>query len=115
MRASEIDEILVSPPRLAILACLADHRWHTFMELKGNTGLADGNLHVQTAKLVAVGYLEQQKLPHGRRTRTSYRMTERGLVRFQTLARQIQGILSKSEGMIRPRPARERTHDDQVW
>jgi len=115
MLANEIDEILVSPPRLALLASLADLRWRTFTELKSETGLADGNLHVQTGKLTAIGYLEQRKLPHGGRTRTSFRVTERGLIRFRAFARQIQGILDKSEGTIKPRLARDRNHDDQVW
>ncbi len=115
MRATQIDEILASPPRLALMACLADARWHTFMELKRDTGLADGNLHVQTKKLTDAGYIELRKLPHGRRTRTTYRVTELGSTRLRLHVQLLQRVLERGAGTIRPRLARDREDDAQVW
>jgi DNA-binding PadR family transcriptional regulator len=115
MRANQIDEILASPPRLALMASLADGRWRTFMELKRDTGLADGNLHVQTRKMTDAGYLELRKLPHGRRTRTTYRVTELGSTRFRLHVQLLQSVLQRGEGTIRPRLARDREDDAQVW
>lgn len=115
MRATQIDEILASPPRLALMASVADGRWHTFMELKLETGLADGNLHVQTTRLIDAAYLEMRKLPHGRRTRTAFRVTELGSTRLRFHVQLLQGVLKQGEGTIRPRPARDREDDAQVW
>lgn len=115
MRVDDLDEILVSPARLAALASLADGRWHTFMDLKRATGLADGNLHVQAGKLADAGYLTRRQEPHGRRTRTSFRITEEGLLRLRLLARSLQAVLERGEGVIRPRPARGRRDDARIW
>lgn len=115
MRASELDEILVSPARLALTASLIDGRWRSFMDLKRTTGLADGNLHVQAGKLVAAGYADIRKIPHGRRTRTSYRLTEHGLLRFRLLSKTLRTTLEHGEGVIRPRPARDRRDDSRIW
>jgi len=115
MRVADLDEVLVSPARLAVLASLADGRWHAFMALKRATGLADGNLHVQTGKLVAGNYLTKRQEPHGRRTRTSFQITEEGLLRFRLLVRDLQAVLERGEGVIRPRPARDRRDDARTW
>ena len=115
MHANQIDEILASPPRLALMGSLADGRWHTFMELKRETGLADGNLHVQTNKLTEAGYVELRKLPHGRRTRTTYRVTELGGTKLRLHVQLLQSVLKRNEGTIRPRLARNRDDDAKVW
>jgi len=115
MRVDDLDEILVSPARLALLASLADGRWHTFMELKRATGLADGNLHVQAGNLATAKYLDRRQEPRGRRTRTSFRITEEGLLRFRFLVRDLQAVLDRGEGVIRPRPVRDRRDDARTW
>jgi DNA-binding PadR family transcriptional regulator len=85
------------------------------MELRSETGLADGNLHVQTTRLVEAGYHELRKLPHGRRTRTAFRVTEWGSTRLRFHVQLLQGVLKDSEGTIRPRLARDREDDAKVW
>ena len=60
---------LTSPARLAILACLVPGEPWSFTELKRQTGIADGNLHVQTRKLEEVGYIEITKGMRGKRGR----------------------------------------------
>ena len=69
MKFSDMDEMLGTPARLAILATVArppsaeedGNRW-SFMALRRETGLADGNLHVQTRKLVDAGYLSRDQI-----------------------------------------------------
>ena len=59
--------MISSSARLAILATLVPGEAIPFTELKRESGLADGNLHVQTAKLAEAGYLEIRKGLRGRR------------------------------------------------
>ncbi|MBK7188681.1 MAG: hypothetical protein IPH86_08430 [bacterium] len=51
MKASDVDDHLGIPARLAIVATLALGQRLTFTGLREQTGLADGNLHVQTRRL----------------------------------------------------------------
>ena len=78
MHVSTIDPQLAAPARLAILATLADGRPWPFSELGDETGIADGNLHVQTRKLAEGGYLAASKARRGGRLVTCYELTESG-------------------------------------
>ena len=49
------------PARLAIIATAAGGERWTFTALGRETGLADGNLHVQTRKLTAAGFLAVER------------------------------------------------------
>ncbi len=109
------DEMVTSPARLAILATLAPGGAVRFTQLKRATGLADGNLHVQTNKLAEAGYLEIRKGLHGRRSITEYRLTELGLTRFRFHVRQLQAVLDSEEGVIQPVLGASRRDDSQVW
>ena len=66
------DEMISSPARLAILAALVPGPPVRFKEMKDATGLADGNLHVQTHKLADAGYLQIRKALQGRRSVTEF-------------------------------------------
>jgi DNA-binding MarR family transcriptional regulator len=111
----DFDENITSPARLSILAALAPGESLSFTDLKRKTGLADGNLHVQTHKLEAVGYLEIQKSMKGRRSFTQFHMTELGLERLKLHVRKLQSILKSADGVIVPVLAGEREDDSQVW
>ena len=78
MKMRALDPLLGTPARLAIMATLADgHDW-TFTELREATGLADGNLHVQTSKLAEGGYVKIRKIKRGSRTATCFRAEDEG-------------------------------------
>jgi len=111
----DFDEIITSPARLSILAALAPGESLCFTDLKRRTGLADGNLHVQTRKLEASGYIEIQKGMKGRRSFTQFHMTELGFERLKLHVRKLQGVVESAEGVIRPVLAGEREDDSQVW
>jgi DNA-binding MarR family transcriptional regulator len=107
--------MISSSARLAILATLVPGRAIPFTDLKQETGLADGNLHVQTGKLAEAGYLEIRKGRRGRRAVTEYRMTELGLERLRLFVRQLEAVLDSEAGIIRPVLASERRDDSEVW
>ena len=89
------DEMISSPARLAILAALVPGPPVRFKEMKDATGLADGNLHVQTHKLADAGYLRIRKALQGRRSVTEFRLTELGLERPQLHVRKLQEVRSE--------------------
>jgi len=115
MKAEEFNEIISSPARLAIIGALVPGDLLSFTELKRTTGLADGNLHVQTRKLEKAGYLEIQKGLRGRRTVTRFKLSERGFEEFKLHVRKLESLLGLAEGVIRPVLAGERKDDSQVW
>ena len=78
MKAKDVEEMLGTPARLAILVTVADGGRWAFTALRDETGLADGNLHVQTRKLTAGGFLSRDRMRLGNRTVTCFELTERG-------------------------------------
>ena len=109
------DDMISSSSRLAILATLVPGEAVPFSELKRESGLADGNLHVQTGKLADVGYLEIRKARRGRRQVTEYRITELGFERFRIFVRELEAVLDSEAGVIQPVLASERKDDSEVW
>jgi len=90
MKASDVDDHLDIPARLAIVATLAQGQRLTFTGLREQTGLADGNLHVQTRRLLAAGYLMGERVQQGGRSVTRFELTERGRLAFLELIRRLR-------------------------
>jgi len=107
--------MISSPARLAILSKLVPGSPVSFSEMKQATGLADGNLHVQTSKLAGAGYLETRKTRLGGRRVTQYQLTELGLERFRQHVRQLQAVLDTEVGVFRPTLGVARRDDSEVW
>lgn len=107
--------MITSPARLAILSTLVPGERVSFSAMKRATGLADGNLHVQTSKLAEAGYVEIRKRRLARRLVTEFRLTELGFERFRLHVRRLQAILDSEAGVIRPVLASERLDDSEVW
>jgi DNA-binding MarR family transcriptional regulator len=106
MKVRDVDELLVLPARLAIVASLAAGGRLTFSALGEETGLADGNLHVQTRRLVEGGYLLRSTERRGRRRVTCFELSDRGRAALQ---RQLERLHTAVEGRARDRsrpPAR---------
>jgi len=93
MKVQELDDLLGAPARLAIIATVAGGERWTFTSLRSETGLADGNLHVQTQKLVAAGYLARERERQGNRTVTCFELTEKGRQAFQNHIRRLNRAL----------------------
>ena len=113
--AKRFDDMISSSARLAILASLVPGEPIPFSDLKRESGLADGNLHVQTGKLADVGYLEIRKARRGGRQVTEYRITELGFERFRIFVRELEAVLDSEAGVIQPVLASERKDDSDVW
>ncbi|MBU8869563.1 MAG: transcriptional regulator [Gemmatimonadales bacterium] len=101
MKAREIDILLGTPARLAITASLADRGPLTFTQLRKETGLADGNLHVQTKRLLEAGYLDAGKMQSGNRILTSFQLTKLGQERYQAHVRMLYKVVSGTLGLSR--------------
>ena len=106
--------MISSPSRLAILAALVPGRPVRFTKMKAETGLTDGNLHVQTHKLANVGYLQINKAPQGRRLVTEFRLTKLGLECFQLHVKKLQKVLDEKTSGAQVAPA-ARPDDSAVW
>ncbi len=101
MKAREIDILLGTPARLAITASLAGGGALTFTQLRLETGLADGNLHVQTKRLLVAGYLDAGKMQSGNRTLTSFQLTKLGREKYVAHIRMLSRVVSGAMGLPR--------------
>ena len=109
------DEMISAPCRLGILTTLVSGEPVSFMAMKAETSLSDGNLHVQTRKLADAGYIAVEKVRKGRRAVTEFRITELGLERFRLYVRQLQQALDQSAGSLEPAQPSHRRDDSAVW
>jgi len=98
VHVAEIDDLLGTPARLAILATVADGGRWTFSALRRETGLADGNLHVQTRRLVGAGYLAASRVRQGNRTVTRFELTAAGRRAMEDHVRRLQAAASRRPG-----------------
>ena len=111
----QFDEMISAPCRLGILATLVPGLPVSFMDMKAETSLSDGNLHVQTRKLADVGYIEIGKRMKGRRTVTEFRITELGLERLRLYVMKLQAVLDAETGVTQASPRAEKADDSAVW
>jgi DNA-binding PadR family transcriptional regulator len=73
-----VDELLLSKIRLAIIGQLVNAAWVSFAELQQSIEATNGNLGSHLAKLVAGGYIKEEKRFEGRRPQSRYRLTSAG-------------------------------------
>lgn len=125
MKAKDLDEILAAPARLAIVATVATlpaqcgvRRW-TFTALRRETGLADGNLHVQARKLTEAGYLHRQQVRQGNRMVTGFELSDRGRRALRVFVGRLRDALEGGSGFSdlsaerrTPKPSED---GSQVW
>ena len=74
----ELDPILHSQLRLAVMSILLSVEEAEFVYLKEKTGATAGNLSVQLDKLNQAEYIEIEKSFVGKKPRTLCRMTDKG-------------------------------------
>ena len=74
----ELNPIIHSQLRLAIMTLLVSVEEADFNYLKEQTNATSGNISVQLDKLSNAGYISVTKEFVGKRTRTSCRLTEEG-------------------------------------
>jgi len=79
----ELDPLLHSQLRLAVMSILIGVESADFVYLKGQTESTAGNLSIQLEKLSEAGYIEIEKTFAGKRTRTVCRITTSGKKAFE--------------------------------
>jgi DNA-binding PadR family transcriptional regulator len=108
--------MISAPCRLGILATLVPGKPVSFTDMKTETSLSDGNLHVQTRKLADVGYINISKTMKGKRSVTEFRITELGLERLRLYVMKLQTVLDAETGATSPAAPRGTAADDSmVW
>ncbi|RLE34096.1 MAG: hypothetical protein DRJ61_05885 [Acidobacteria bacterium] len=111
----DFDRHLTSSARLSIVSALVNSDQLSFTELKTRTGLADGNLHIQTKKLDEDGYLFKTKAPRGGRSVTFFSLSPAGLTAFELHIRKLQRILDSRVTLPRPVSREEYKDASRVW
>lgn len=79
----ELDPILHSQLRLAVMSVLMNLEEADFVYLREKTEATAGNLSVQIDKLSSAGYIEVEKGFVGKKTRTVCRITPKGRQAFE--------------------------------
>lgn len=79
----ELDPLLHSQLRLAVISILMSVDEADFVYLKEKTEATAGNLSVQIDKLSNAGYIQVKKEFVGKKTRTSCRITKQGREAFE--------------------------------
>ena len=91
----ELDPLLHSQLRLAIMSLLIGVEEADFVFLKEETGATSGNLSVQIDKLKEAEYIDVQKTFQGKMQRTVCRITQKGVGAFDEYVQNLQSYLKK--------------------
>ena len=89
----ELDPILHSPLRLAIISLLMKGEDFDFITLKEKTGATSGNISVQLKKLEEAGYIEIQKSFRNNYPYTGVTITKKGLLAFEEYVNSLKDYL----------------------
>lgn len=89
----ELDPLLHSELRLAIISILISVEEADFVYLKEQTKATSGNLSVQLDKLGEAGYIKVERGFEGKRTRTVCRITDEGVQAFESYVEALKGYL----------------------
>ena len=90
----ELDPLLHSQLRLAVMSVLMNLAEADFVYLREKTGATAGNLSVQLDKLSAAGYIEVEKGFVGKKTRTLCRVTAAGRRAFEEYVEPLKEYLN---------------------
>ncbi len=89
----DLDPILHSQLRLAVISLLISVKEAEFTFLKEKTNASAGNLSVQIQKLKEAGYIEVNKKFKDNYPLTSCRITKKGVTAFEQYIKDLQGYL----------------------
>lgn len=89
----ELDPILHSPLRLAVVSLLISVREAEFTFLKEKTEATAGNLSVQISKLKEAGYIEVAKQFRDNYPQTICKITPEGVKAFDQYVKNLQSYL----------------------
>ncbi|HTY09063.1 MAG TPA: transcriptional regulator [Candidatus Edwardsbacteria bacterium] len=92
---TQLDEIIHSRIRLAIMAVLVGVEEAEFTFLKDQVNTTDGNLSIHLKKLDEAGYVAAHKRFVDRKPLSSYKLTARGRRAFELYVERLEGLLKK--------------------
>lgn len=90
----DLDPILHSQLRLAVMSILTNVDEADFVYLKQRTDSTSGNLSVQLDKLAAAGYIAVEKGFNGKKPRTTCRVTDAGRQAFALYVESLREYLN---------------------
>ena len=91
----ELDPILHSQLRLAVMSLLIGVKEAEFTFLKEKTGATAGNLSVQIQKLKDAEYIEVQKQFKDNYPQTLCKITAKGVDAFEAYVKALQGYIQR--------------------
>jgi len=91
----ELDPILHSQLRLAIMSLLIGVKEAEFIFLKEKTNATAGNLSIQIQKLRDAGYIDVIKKFKDNYPQTTCKITPTGIKAFEQYVKNLQGYLNK--------------------
>ncbi len=91
----ELNPLLHSELRLAIMSILISVESADFVYLREQTGATAGNLSVQIDKLQQVGYIAVEKGFNGKKPRTTCAITEQGIAAFTEYVDALRSYIGK--------------------
>ncbi len=91
----DLDPLLHSQLRLAIMSLLIGVESAEFVFIKEQTGATAGNLSVQIDKLSQAGYISVEKSFRGKKPLTTCKITSKGLKAFEDYVRNLQHYIGK--------------------
>lgn len=89
----DLDPLLHSQLRLAIISLLLSVEKADFVFIKEKTQATAGNLSVQIEKLSEAGYIEVDKFIDGKRPRTVCKITKKGISAFDNYVKALQDYI----------------------
>ena len=93
MMFPNLDPLLHSELRLAVMSLLMSADEAEFPYIKEQTGATAGNLSVQIEKLSTAGYIEVEKTFKGKKPCTICRVTPTGLKAFEDYVKTLKNYL----------------------
>lgn len=91
----ELNPLLHSELRLAIMSILISVESADFVYLREQTGATAGNLSVQIDKLQQAGYISVEKGFNGKKPRTTCAITEQGIAAFEEYVDALRSYIRK--------------------
>jgi DNA-binding MarR family transcriptional regulator len=91
----DLDPLLHSQLRLAVMSILISVEEADFVFLKEQTEATSGNLSVQINKLNEAGYISVQKIFQGKMPRTVCMITTKGVNAFDAYVKNLRGYIKK--------------------
>lgn len=89
----ELDPLLHSELRLAIISLLIGVESADFSFLREKTGASAGNLSVQIEKLRTAGYIEVKKGYKGKVPQTTCRISDKGVAAFEAYVEALKSYI----------------------